>query len=649
MSHVKINKDDNNRVLLTELLPYEVPMLFSNDGFYTLITEDRHKGFFNKIKSLRKSGKYGIPFNYDIKKSVEGEVRTLSIMHPLNQFDFIDFYAKYNSLIIHLCSKSTFSLRRVTKVAKFYYSPDLVFDDNTHKDDDVEVEPEFLDREIPVLKSYFTYEPIDLIYKFYDRHEYQRLEQRFDFLMEFDINKCFYNIYTHSICWAIKGKEIAKRNSRKFSFENDFDKIMQHSNYDETNGILVGPEVSRIFAEIILQQIDINVLKRLEEEKIKIGIDYEIRRYVDDFFVFSNDTNILDIILKTYKKELNYYKLYINNSKTEKRSTPFLTNIAVGKHELRTLLNQLSDRVISTSEEKENDGLEVGIKNLNLIRNPYGVSQSFIKDFQCIVKRNNLTYDILSKEIVRHIKKLVTDSFKISPVTTDKKVMENYLLLVLDIVFYAYSLNITSSTTFKLAQTLVIICKYLDKKDEEMRHIIFSKIIKDSDFVMTNFQRKIKNNETNVETLNLLIALKKLDKTYIFNEKKIRELFDLKEKDDFKKLNYFHIITLLYYIDDNVEFNFIKSNIELTTIDRFKTEDDPFTKAELTLLFFDFVCCPFVSMSSKRKVLIESHYAKTNLDQEISLIGSCGKWFMDWDIDIDLERVLKKKEWGSSY
>jgi hypothetical protein len=24
-------------------------------------------------------------------------------------------------------------------------------------------------------------------------------------------------------------------------------------------------------------------------------------------------------------------------------------------------------------------------------------------------------------------------------------------------------------------------------------------------------------------------------------------------------------------------------------------------------------------------------------------------WFMNWDTDIDLERVLKKKEWGSSY
>ncbi len=37
MSKIKIKKNDLNRVLLTELLPFEVPMLFSNDGFYSNI------------------------------------------------------------------------------------------------------------------------------------------------------------------------------------------------------------------------------------------------------------------------------------------------------------------------------------------------------------------------------------------------------------------------------------------------------------------------------------------------------------------------------------------------------------------------------------------------------------------------------------
>ena len=58
---------------------------------------------------------------------------------------------------------------------------------------------------------------------------------------------------------------------------------MQLANYNETNGIVVGPEVSRIFEEVILQQIDLNVLSKLENSGLKYGVDFEVRRYVDDF------------------------------------------------------------------------------------------------------------------------------------------------------------------------------------------------------------------------------------------------------------------------------------------------------------------------------------------------------------------------------
>ena len=55
----------------------------------------------------------------------------------------------------------------------------------------------------------------------------------------------------------MKTKEIAKQQIKSFNFEQDFDKFMQHVNYNETAGIAIGPEFSRIFAEIIFQSIDV--------------------------------------------------------------------------------------------------------------------------------------------------------------------------------------------------------------------------------------------------------------------------------------------------------------------------------------------------------------------------------------------------------
>lgn len=658
MGKVKINKDDKTRILLTEVLPYEVPMLFSNEGFYSIIYNNNYSKFFDRILELSKAAsdnnrrKYGIPFNYEIRKNIEGETRTLSVIHPYCQIYFIDLYKKYDSLMLHLCSKSPISLRKISKVAKFYYSPDFAFPEDSHKNAELEVEPETLDSETKYLKSYFTYQPIDLIYKFYDRNEFQRLEQRFNYLMEFDISKCFYHVYTHSITWAVKDKESAKRNAKENSFENTLDKLMQLSNYNETNGIIVGPEISRIFAEIILQQVDINVLSNLEQCELKYGIDYEVRRYVDDYFVFSNDERALQVIKKKFQSELSFYKLYLNPLKSETKSAPFITDVTVGKRELKYLLSTFYDSLLETKEVVEDNQKET-FKTITRIRRPYSVSQSFIKDFQCIVKRNQLTYDILSKDIVRFFKGKIVKIIKDPEFEKDKDIVENLLLMIFDIIFYAYSLNINSNTTFKLAQIIIIVCKFLEKEKADLRHTIYSKISKEADFVLTNFHRRSKKNETNIETLNLILALKKLDGSYLLSENRLRDLFGIENKNSYKSLNYFHLVTLLYYIDRNSNYDEIRKEIEESVTDRFSEDDDPFSKSELTMLFFDFICCPFVSEKSKRTIIKSSKYctneANTIISGIIKEISDQGKWFMDWDIDIDLERVLKKKDWGASY
>lgn len=658
MGKIKINKNDKSRILLTELLPYEVPMLFSNEGLYSIITSGSIDKFFIRIKELSKAvgdkKKYGIPFNYEIRKNIDGDTRTLSVIHPYCQIYFIDLYEKYDALMLHLCSKSPFSLRRISKIAKSYYSPDFVYPEDPHKNAELEVEPEILDEETKYVKSYFTYKPIDLIYKFYEKNEFQRLEQRFHYLMEFDVSKCFYHIYTHSITWAVKNKEDAKRNAKEISFENTFDKIMQLANYNETNGIIVGPEVSRIFAEIILQQVDVNVLQELENNQLKHGVDFEIRRYVDDYFVFSNDEKVLKQIKKNFQKELEYYKLYLNPTKGETKISPFITDITVGKRELKDLLLNLQSSLIEIKEAKDSNGKMIKEANLLKIRKPYSISQNFIKDFQCIVKRNRLSYDILSKDIVRSFKIEITKMLKEKILEKDNEVTGNFLLMLFDILFYAYSLNINSGTTFKLSQIIILICKFLESKPSELRHSIYSKISKEADFVLINFQRKSKNSETNIETLNLLIALKKLGDSYLLSEKRIKDLFCIENNNDLSKLNYFHLITLMYYIECKDNFNNFRADIENSVIERFEKDEDPFSKAELTLLFFDIICCPFVSEKSKRKLIRTSKYCEkkasnTDIDKIINDISKYKKWFMDWDIDIDLERVLKKKEWGSSY
>lgn len=657
MSKVKIDRYDKWRVLLTELLPYETPMIFSNNGFYLISKKATLTDYFKgKIKNgfsehdfekQRKS--FTIPFSYKVKRSDPSKTRKLSVVHPFTQHLFVDFYEKYDSILIHACSKSPFTLRAPISIAKYFYQTELAFEEDVTVDDDVEIS-EINKIDSKVLKSYFTYKPIDLIYKFFEKLSYRRLEQRFHYRTEFDIRKCFYNIYTHSITWAIKGKKYAKQNHKNLSFENRFDKIVQLSNYNETNGILVGPEFSRIFAEIILQEIDLNVLTKLKALGYRYKIDFDIKRYVDDYFVFSNDKKIGDRIFDLFKAQLEEYKLFINERKTTTRERPFMTNIGVGKRELKKLVRMLFDS-LEIDRITEVDGVEKRQKEISEIRSTYKVCKDFITDFQCILKSNELDYSILSNDIVRKFKSEIIRKIK-SPnlVYTDAN-LSKYLLTIIEIVFYAYSLNINSSSTFKISQIIVVICKFLKDKSDDVKQPIYSKIASECNLIY-NLSLESRNHEiTKIEIMNLLIACTRLDESYMLSERKIRQLFDLSKNKDYRNLNYFEIISLLYYCGDKTEYCRLRENIEKGIKRKIRESQQPFQYAELTMLFFDSITCPFVSEVTKDRILLDSKYATSeDLNESKNKIKDQKIWFTNWNRhNIDLERTLKKKEWSSSY
>ena len=130
---------------------------------------------------------------------------------------------------------------------------------------------------------------------------------------------------------------------------------MQEANYNETNGIIVGPEISRIFAEIILQRIDRDVFELLKEDGLEFGVDYVVKRYVDDYFVFANDHNLIDKIYNLFQERLEKYKLYVNESKNEKLDVPFITGITIAKNELNSLIDEIFSDLINQKTENGED------------------------------------------------------------------------------------------------------------------------------------------------------------------------------------------------------------------------------------------------------------------------------------------------------
>lgn len=146
----------------------------------------------------------------------------------------------------------------------------------------------------------------------------------YKYKLKVDIANCYNSLYTHSISWAICGKEKAKeylRTKTPLEIKDDYeiadclDAFIRFQKNNETNGIIVGPYTSRVISEIILARID----KELSEKGLKF------RRYVDDYKMFFRTESQAQESLPIIEKVLNEYNLSLNTAKTEIQKYPYET------------------------------------------------------------------------------------------------------------------------------------------------------------------------------------------------------------------------------------------------------------------------------------------------------------------------------------
>ena len=138
--------------------------------------------------------------------------------------------------------------------------------------------------------------------------------------LSIDISNCYSSIYSHSIIWAMLGKDKAKNmalgKEEKNTLYTKFEKIDRYNarlKYSETNGLVIGPYSSRIISEIILGAID----KILSDKK------YEFSRFVDDYNFYFTSKYDAERAIGEIASILNQFNLKINESKIKIEKYPF--------------------------------------------------------------------------------------------------------------------------------------------------------------------------------------------------------------------------------------------------------------------------------------------------------------------------------------
>lgn len=632
-----------HRALLTDTLPYEVPVIFSNDRLHAGLSTTPPANVQHVLERIaERSPAYTVPYNYGITKDRERST-TLSIVHPLLQRQMASFYELHATGMLAHCSRGDFSLRRPVALASPFAVEVATSDDQARSGI-----PQMLSAEGEPdpshMTSYFVYGKYNLLGKFVSSREYIRLEERHSVMRTIDVSKCFYNIYTHSITWAVKSKSFAKTHRSSYSFESAFDSLMQRANYNETNGIVVGPEISRVFAEIIFQDIDDCVRSELQEEGFIHGRHYDVRRYVDDYFVFTGSIALADRVEKRIRHHLERYKLYVNDKKVGTYQRPFVSGLSIAREHVAATLREVSAAISLMQAKDACEPTESRHSAANDNVQQARAIRARLNQIRLIVAEHEIQFANLSGWVLSRLRKLIRRCAKIMGETTDHAIRDPYssvLISALETALYVCAVDLRVRTTYSLCQLVQVVEQSREVMPPE-QYDLASHLISDG---LANLIRRQSppdgtKFEDNIELYNLLICGAHFIGDDFLTSTAFQECIQRLMIEP--HISYFSFITLLfcmrkrpahYHNDINLLMQRARERVLATNVDIWRDTEE-------YLIAVDYLGCPDVDRHDKRTLFKKVFGGEPNL-ATWDLFGTYAG-FADWS-GLSVDHQLRRK------
>jgi len=652
----RIRRSDYCRVILTETLPFETPIIFSNDGFYERVrTFDTGGSVLKSLVTEIVQGAGGakvhstIPYSYKIRKNSK-DFRKLGLLHPRAQWQIKEFYEKYERLVLYHCSYSPASIRAPEKVAGSYYTKSSVEYLHQYKTGSVSVlELDNLTKHSP---SFFAYRGYDRLYKFFESRDYFELEKKYAFMLTLDVAKCFDSIYTHCMSWAVKDKVFTKKHvGVEATFAQEFDALLRYANHNETSGIVIGPEVSRVFAEVIFQEVDVQVIQRLESRtKLTFGEVYVFRRYVDDVFIFARTPECAQLVYDAYADVLSTFNLHANSSKSVTLIRPFVTK----KSRLIQAVSFEANRFIEKFLDPINAGKVLRPKG---IRSVWKLTRSFIESIKTLCSHNQADYDEVSAFLIAVITERVKKLVAVGELEGSEQETKDYrdsILVLLDVLYFLYEVAPSVGASYKFCVSVILMMRFSRRHLRAYESTVAQRIFDLTRSLLTweGLRRAdAVDGFLPLEALNILLAVRELGENFLMPEVTVKALFC-----DDSINSYFSIVSCLFYIRDTDSYGKLREEVLTAAESMLSDLSDIRMNTEKAHLLLDLLCCPYVPIKRRRAWLKKAHSAlgmgqpsavdaTTFLNDAISSMY----WFVNWNGRVDLLTALERKELNRAY
>lgn len=170
---------------------------------------------------------------------------------------------------------------------------------------------------LPVISRSEQGDQAEMVVHWVENVEKRSLELSLDYqyVIMTDISDCYRSIYTHSIAWALHGRDEAKQNMRdRHLLGNIIDGAIRNMQQGRSNGIPQGSILMDFIAEIVLSYADRRLAERISDKGI--DEDYTILRYRDDYRIFVNNESLGEKIAKCLTDSLQDLGMQLSSSKS---------------------------------------------------------------------------------------------------------------------------------------------------------------------------------------------------------------------------------------------------------------------------------------------------------------------------------------------
>lgn len=658
------------RVVVSDVLPYERPAFFTNRFFarflkyYGIIAKEgclvatRHtdtEGLKEFLEILGGTGKKIKPcFQYNITKEGHEAGRRLTVIHPFHQVEMVEFYDRYKMLIIDFSKRSHFSIRYPAKVATYQKKPKgyhKLWSDDALPFDSSES-----------LKHFFTYKHYKNINMFYGDYRYLRAEKKFSQMSKFDLHHCFESINPETLSMAMFGHSV---DECKGSMAYDFCQL-QHSFRNEDSGIVIGPEFSRIYAEIVLQRIDINVENDLYQLGYRRNSDYIFYRYVDDGFLFFHDTIVKDMFTYSYTERLKEYNLELNDKKNIIFTTrPFLEGISSAKTQLTKLIDAKFQNRLDTFKgfvKMQRNMIDIPVKidfkgfvnEMRSVLRSEG-KQVVYKDVTSfmlgLIQKRLMSllsvFNTLYSEYTKALERGEINEIGLKTKERYEREFVSFCLEMVEILFFILGCDMRMSTSIKVVSLVNKLQMFVRGRCDIDDYVKSSRFPsssieqiddKISDEIASLFMNMRPCPYNMMEILNILELEKVMKKKNQIMPSVLTRFLSQSEQFE-ESLNFFTVFELIHFIKDDERYSSLQTSLtdwiknKITTLPESESSD-----TESVLTFLEAMSCPWIDVDTKSecaKIL----YGERDYEKVCRFAEKQKDLFVQWR-DFNLEEAM---------